>query len=124
MIVLHGWFDLKDPTDEGEFRQAFERFADHLKATQLVGACRCMCHRAHDGYNTHPPWANYYVSIEFPDMGCAEKCWVNIEENNETLKPLHADVFSRICNYRFSLTSDISHPSPPSAGLSETGPGV
>ena len=106
MIVLHGWFDLKAHVDEGEFRQAFAQFTDHLKATGLVSACRCMRHRAHEGYNSHAPWANYYVCIDFLNMDCAEKSWTNIEEQDETLAPLHAAVFSRICNYRFSLTSD------------------
>lgn len=107
MIVLHGWFDLKENVEEVEFCRSFDRFVDHLRTTNMVRDGRRMRHQAHDGYNSHPPWAQYYVSIEFLDMDCAERCWLDIEENEQSLKPLHAAVFSSIQNYRFSLTTDI-----------------
>lgn len=107
MIMMHGLFDLKDDIDEGEFRQSFELFSEHLNATGMVLSCRFMRHQAHDGYNARPPLTHYYVSIEFMDMDYAERCWNYIQENNEPLKSLHTAVFSKIQNSRFFLSSDI-----------------
>ena len=107
MIMMHGIFDLKDKVDEREFRESFDRLAEHLKDTGLVNQSRCMRHQEHDGYNSHEPLGRYYVSMEFPDMQCAEQCWDFIEGRSGSVGQLHAAVFSKICNWRFFLSSDI-----------------
>ena len=104
---MHGLFDLKDDVNEGEFRQSFDLFSEYLDEIDLVLSCRFMRHQAHDGYNADPPATQYYVSMEFLDMDCAERCWNRVEENVEPLKSLHTAVFSKIQNFRFFLSSDI-----------------
>ena len=107
MIIMHGMFDLTDDATAGAFRESFDLFSEHLKATEMVLGCRFMRRQAHDGYNADPPLTQYYVSMEFTDMDYAERCWDYVEENNEPLKSLHTAVFSKIQNYRFFLSSDV-----------------
>jgi hypothetical protein len=111
MILLHGLFDLKDGVAEQEFRRCFDLFAEHMAATNGVQHSRFMRHEPHDGYNSDPPATKYYVAMEFPDMECAERCWTCIEKADEPTRSLHADVFSRIQDYRFFLTSDVQEES-------------
>ena len=105
-IIMHGLFDLKDDVEEAAFRQAFELFAEHLKDNRMVISSRFMRHQAHDGYNAREPLTEYYVSIEFEDMGQAEACWAYVQANDEPLKSLHSAVFSKVCNSSFFLSSD------------------
>lgn len=107
MIIMHGLFDLKDGVKEGEFRQSFEQFSDHLKDSRMVVSWRIMRHQAHHGYNARPPLTHYYVSIEFTEMDQAERCWGYVQENDEPLKSLHDAVFSKVHNTTFFLSSDI-----------------
>jgi len=106
MIIMHGLFDFTDGVKEEEFRQSFELFSEHLKDMRLVVSWRFMRHQAHDGYNARPPLTEYYVSMEFADMHDAERCWTCIQDNNEPLKSLHSDVFSKVQNTSFFLSSD------------------
>lgn len=105
--MMHGLFDLQGDVNEGEFRQSFELFSEHLKALGMVLSCRLMRHQAHDGYNANPPSTQYYVSIEFLDMEYAERCWDYIRQNTEPVMSLHTAVFSSIQNSSFFLSSDI-----------------
>lgn len=104
---MHGTFDLRKDDGEDAFRRAFEAFAHYLKKTGAVSDWRFMRYQEHHGYNAPLPTTLYYVSIEFPDMKEAERCWNMIEQNADPLKSLHADVFNSICNSSFSLTKDV-----------------
>ena len=106
MIIMHGLFDLMENVNEGQFRRSFEPFSDHLTANSMVLNCRFMRHQDHEGYNADPPATKYYVSMEFSDMDCAERCWDYIQENKEPIKSLHTAVFSKVQNSSFFLTSD------------------
>lgn len=106
MIIMHGLFDLNDAVDAKDFRQSFNRFADHLESMQMVTSARFMRHQEHDGYNAREPATEYYVAMEFLDLDHAQKCWDYIEEHQEPLESLHAAVFSKVRNSSFFLTAD------------------
>lgn len=103
---MHGMFDLNDGVNEKEYRRSFELFSEHLKENSLIIGGRFMRHQSHDGYNARAPLTQYYVSIEFRDMGHAERCWAYIQEKTEPLKSLHGAVFSKVQNSAFFLTAD------------------
>ena len=107
MIVMHGFFDLKDGVNEGEFQRSFELFSAHLKELGMLVSWRFMQHQEHQGYNADPPTTRFYVLNEFTDMQQAEQCWDYVEKNDEPLKSLHSAVFSKIRNSSFFLASDI-----------------
>ena len=104
---MHGMFDLKDGIQEGEFRQSFDLFSQHLCEKELALTYRFMRHQAHDGYNADPPAMQYYVAVEFVDTDQAERCWDYIQKNSAPVHSLHTAVFSKIQNSRFFLTSDV-----------------
>ncbi len=104
---MHGLFDLNEGVDESDFRRVFDLFSEYLKSIDMVVCWRFMRHQEHDGYNSGEPATKYYVSMEFSDMNQAEQCWDIIEDNSEPLHSLHTDVFSKIQDYRFFLSTDV-----------------
>ena len=107
MIIMHGLFDLKEGLKEGDFRQVFDRFSEHLKDLGMVVSWRFMRHQEHEGFNAREPSTQYYVSVEFADMHHAEQSWAYIEKNDEPMKTLHDAVLSKIQNTVFFLSADI-----------------
>jgi hypothetical protein len=106
MIVMHGIFDLKDGAAEQAFKDAYDRFADHLQEKDLLIAWRFLRSHPHDCYNSNPLPETYLVAMEFTDLAQANASYAYVQEGSETIGELHRDVFSKLAGYRFVLYTD------------------
>jgi len=107
MIVMHGIFDLEDSDGEQAFKDAYERFADHLRSKELLVSWRFMQRHPHDCYNSNPLPETFLVAMEFADLAQADASYAYVQEGSEPVGGLHRNVLSKLAGYRFVLYADV-----------------
>ena len=107
MVIMHGLFDLKTNYTSEQFKQAFDAFALHLKAVNLLVNWRYMQRTPHEVYDACPPQMDFYVAMEFSDSLQSEKCKDYVQQDIEPVKSLHRAVNRQVHNTQFFLTEDV-----------------
>ena len=107
MIVMHGIFDLEDGVAEQAFKNAYERFAGHLRDKDLLVGWRFLRRHPHDCYNSNPLPESFQVTMEFTDLSQADASYAYVEKASAPIGGLHRDVFSKLAGYRFVLYTDV-----------------
>ena len=107
MVTMHGFFDLKEGTDEADFKVAYDKFGDYLIESHMITGYKAMRRSYHHGYDSKAPETRFYISMDFADLAQANGCWDFIEERRADSHGLHVDVYAQITNASFFLSEDI-----------------
>ncbi|MGE0001261.1 MAG: DUF6614 family protein [Fimbriimonadaceae bacterium] len=97
------WVDLVPGTHDMEFVGAVHNWLGHLQAMGGVSSYRIKRRKLGFGPDFLGEW---FISIEFENMAQADIAFDEAATRAPEVEKLHAEVYSKVCNYRSGLYRD------------------
>ena len=103
MNYYHIWCDLLDTHKAHEFCQAVNEYLGWLKEKKLVEGHKVT--RRKLGFGP-PELGEFHIIIETKDLEQLERNFQTVAKNEQPVARLHANVYSRVKNFRSGLWRD------------------
>lgn len=97
------WVNLAPGANDLEFVQAVRNYLDHLKGQGKLESYTIR--RRKFGFSP-PDLGEFYISIAFKDLAQMDTAFLVAATRDETVEPLHHEVYSRVTGFKSALYRD------------------
>jgi hypothetical protein len=97
------WVNLAPGANDLEFVQAVRNYLDHIKSQGKLETY--LIKRRKFGFSP-PEWGEFNISIAFSNLAQLDEAFFVAAARDETVEPLHYEVYSRVCDFKSALYRD------------------